>query len=40
MIGAGVKIFADTGDEPVQLTLVHFSQSGQSVNLVYEPKRG
>jgi dihydrofolate reductase len=39
MIGAGVKIFADTGEQPVQLILVHQSQSGQGVNLVYEPKR-
>ena len=38
LIGAGVKIFADTGAPPVQLTLVHSSQSGQGVNLVYEPK--
>lgn len=39
MIGAGVPIFADTGEPPVQLTLIHSSQSGQSVNLVYEPRR-
>jgi dihydrofolate reductase len=37
MIGAGVKIFADTGEPPVPLRLVHQSQSGQDVNLVYEP---
>ncbi len=40
MIGAGVKIFADTGEPPVQLMLVHSSQSGQGVNLVYEPRHG
>ncbi|MBJ3785700.1 dihydrofolate reductase family protein [Devosia sediminis] len=40
MIGAGVKIFADTGEAPVHLRLVHQSQSGSGVNLVYEPKRG
>jgi dihydrofolate reductase len=40
MIGAGVKIFADTGEPPVQLELIHSSQSGQGVNLVYVPKRG
>lgn len=39
MIGAGVKIFADTGEPPVQLTLVHAGQCGQGVNLVYEPRR-
>jgi riboflavin biosynthesis pyrimidine reductase len=39
MIGAGVPIFADTGEPPVQLTLIHASQSGQGVNLLYEPKR-
>ena len=39
-IGAGVRIFADTGEPPVQLTLMHQSQSGQGVNLVYEPNRG
>lgn len=40
MIGSGVKIFADTGAPPVNLELVHSSQSGQGVNLVYTPKRG
>lgn len=40
MIGAGVAIFADTKEPPVHLTLVHSSQSGQGVNLIYEPKRG
>jgi dihydrofolate reductase len=39
MIGAGVKIFADTGEAPVQLELIHASRSGQGVNLVYEPRR-
>lgn len=39
MIGAGVKIFADTGEPPVQLELVHSSQSGQGVNLVYQRRR-
>lgn len=39
LIGAGVKIFADTGEPPVQLTLIHSSQSGQGVNLLYEPRR-
>ena len=39
MIGAGVKIFADTGEAPVQLTLVHSGQSGQGINLIYEPRR-
>jgi dihydrofolate reductase len=39
MIGAGVKIFADTGEPPVDLMLVHASRSGQGVNLIYEPKR-
>ncbi len=39
MIGAGVKIFADTGEPPVQLELVHSSQSGQGINLVYQPRR-
>lgn len=38
MIGAGVPIFADTGAPPVDLTLVHVSQSGQGVNLVYEKR--
>ena len=27
VIGAGVKIFADTGEPPVHLTLVHSSQA-------------
>lgn len=36
MIGAGVRIFADTGAPPVQLKLIHSSQVGQDVNLVYE----
>ncbi|UYN98885.1 MAG: dihydrofolate reductase family protein [Devosia sp.] len=39
MIGAGVKIFADTGEPPVHLRLVHSSRSGQGLNLVYEPTR-
>jgi dihydrofolate reductase len=39
MIGAGVKIFADTGEPPVDLTLVHAAQVGQGMNLVYEPRR-
>ena len=39
LIGAGVKIFADTGEPPVQLELIHSSQSGQGVNLVYQPRR-
>lgn len=39
MIGAGVKIFADTGEPPVDLDLVHVSRSGPGVNLIYEPKR-
>ena len=38
MIGAGVKIFADTGEPPVQLELIHSSQIGQGVNLVYQPR--
>lgn len=38
LIGAGVKIFADTGEPPVDLELVHSSQSGQGVNLVYQPR--
>lgn len=38
MIGAGVKIFADTGEPPVQLELIHVSQTGQGVNLVYQPR--
>ena len=36
MIGAGVPIFADTSAPPVDLALVHVSQSGQVVNLIYE----
>lgn len=39
LIGAGVKIFADTGGLPVDLELIHASRSGQGVNLVYEPRR-
>jgi dihydrofolate reductase len=39
MIGAGIKIFADTGEPPVDLVLTHSSQVGQGVNLVYEPRR-
>jgi dihydrofolate reductase len=39
VIGAGVKIFADTGEPPVDLELVHVSRSGQGVNLIYEPRR-
>ncbi|WEK03918.1 MAG: dihydrofolate reductase family protein [Candidatus Devosia phytovorans] len=39
VIGAGVRLFADTGEPPVQLELIHSSQSGQSVNLVYQPRR-
>jgi dihydrofolate reductase len=39
LIGAGVKIFADTGAPPVDLTLVHAEPVGQGVNLVYEPRR-
>ena len=38
MIGAGVRIFADTGEPPVQLELIHSSQSGQGVNLLYRPR--
>lgn len=37
MIGAGIKIFADTGAPPVDLKLIHAGQCGQGVNLVYEP---
>jgi hypothetical protein len=37
MIGAGVKIFADTGEPPVDLKLIHAGAVGQGVNLVYEP---
>lgn len=40
MIGAGVKIFADTGEPPVDLRLIHASAIGQGVNLVYEPVIG
>jgi dihydrofolate reductase len=40
MIGAGVKIFADTGAPPLDLELVHAGQAGQGVNLVYRPRRG
>jgi len=36
MIGTGVPIFADTREPPVDLRLVHVSQSGQVVNLIYE----
>ena len=39
MVGAGVKIFADTGERPVDLTLIHSGRVGQGINLVYEPKR-
>ena len=39
MIGAGVPIFADTGKPPVDLELIHASQVGHGVNLVYRPKR-
>lgn len=39
IIGAGVKIFADTGEPPVQLELIHSSRSGQGVNLLYQPRR-
>jgi dihydrofolate reductase len=38
LIGAGVPVFADTGQPPVQLELIHSSQSGQGVNLVYQPR--
>lgn len=40
MVGAGVPIFADTAEPPVQLKLIHSSQAGQGVNLIYEPRRG
>lgn len=39
MIGAGVPIFADTGEPPVQLELIHVSRAGQGVNLIYRPRR-
>ncbi|WP_240231396.1 dihydrofolate reductase family protein [Devosia lacusdianchii] len=38
MIGAGVKIFADTGEPPVQLKRIHLSQTGQTTNMVFEPR--
>ncbi|KKB11503.1 hypothetical protein VE25_12420 [Devosia geojensis] len=38
LIGAGIKIFADTGEPPVHLELIHLSQSGQTTNLVFEPR--
>ena len=37
LIGAGVKIFADTDEPPVKLELVHTEQVGQGVNLLYQP---
>jgi dihydrofolate reductase len=37
VVGAGVKIFADTGEPPAKLRLVHAGQCGQVTNLVYEP---
>ncbi len=39
LVGAGVKIFADTGEPPVGLRLVHAERVGQGMNLVYEPQR-
>ncbi|WP_186767064.1 dihydrofolate reductase family protein [Devosia ginsengisoli] len=40
MIGAGVKIFADTGQPPVQLELIHASQCGQGTNMLLRPLPG
>lgn len=37
LIGAGVKIFADTGKPPVHLERVHLSQSGQTTNFIFRP---